>query len=172
LLRDYACNMPDAHTDIQTQDPEWDAVRIAIASQQGASRSSILAMAEQALRREPYYYSIHYAAADALSPKWGGTEEMVKQYVAMAVERSRAKEGTQAYERIYFYILRFAPDANPLHVLNATGAEWPPLQQSIVDVLKAYPDPYNFNAALSFYCFGDAATFYKSLGKRWQPSDL
>jgi hypothetical protein len=160
----------DAHTDIQTQDPEWDAVRIAIASQQGASRSSILAMAEQALRREPYYYSIHYAAADALSPKWGGTEEMVKQYVAMAVERSRAKEGTQAYERIYFYILRFAPDANPLHVLNATGAEWPPLQQSIVDVLKAYPDPYNFNAALSFYCFGDAATFYKSLGKRWQPS--
>ncbi len=160
----------DAHADIKTQDPEWDAVRIVIASQQGAQRETIMAMADQALQREPYYYAIHYAAASALSPKWGGSEELVKQYVSMAVDRSRAKEGTQAYERIYFSILRYAPDANPTHVLNATGAKWPPLQQSIVEVLKAYPDPYNFNAALAFYCFGDAANLYKSLGKRWQPS--
>jgi hypothetical protein len=144
-------------------------LRIAIASQQGAKTTAILAMADQALSREPYYYSIHYSMVDAMSPKWGGTEDLIKQYVAMAVDRSRAKEGTQAYERIYFYLLRNAADANPTHVLNATGADWPPLQQSIVDVLEAYPDPYNLNAALAFYCFGGAANLYKSVGKRWQP---
>ena len=117
---DRARNVLDAHPNVALQDPEWDTLRISIARQQGAETQEILAMAERALRRWPYFYAIHHAAVNALHPRSGGSRKDVQTYTKLALEHSRPLEGTQAYARIYYYIARSAA-RDALDELNRSG---------------------------------------------------
>jgi hypothetical protein len=161
-LLEQARSILDEHQDVAMRDPEWDAVRIDIANEQGAKGEEILALAGAALEREPYYYPIHYSASRALLPRWGGSEELVRRYVEMAVDRSRAKEGTQAYARIYFNLARSASD--PLDELNGSGAKWPAMRQSLEEIRRAWPDPYNLQIERALTCYAGDAEAYRALG--------
>ncbi len=164
---EQARSILDAHQDVATRDPEWDAVRIDIANEQGVKGEDILQLATAALEREPYYYPIHYSAARALLPRWGGSEELVKRYVQLAVDHSRDKEGNQAYARIYFDLARSA--SNPLDELNETGAKWPAMHQSLEEIRRAWPDPYNLQIERALTCYGGDAEAYRALGPRSGP---
>jgi len=153
----------DDHANVAARDPEWDAERISVALEQGAGSNAILAMADAALGREAYYYPIHYEATRALSERWGGSEEWIKRYVQLALERSREKEGTQAYARIYFDIARKSGDW--IDQLNRSGAKWPAMKQSLAEILKAHPDPFNLDMARALSCGLDRET-YRSYGRR------
>ena len=67
-------------------------------------------MAGEALEREGYYYPLHEAVTNKLMPRWGGSRQAVEQYVQMALAHSANQEGTQAYARIYYYIVRSNTD--------------------------------------------------------------
>jgi hypothetical protein len=154
----------DAHSGVASIDPEWDTLRIAIAREQGADSSTILDMANRALERQAYYYPIHFATVNALLPQWGGSEELIQEYVQTAVRRSSAKEGTQAYAQIYFNV---ADKANaPLDELNLTGAKWPEMKQSLDELMRAYPDPFNIEMARQMDCFASDKSAYLALGHR------
>ena len=154
----------DAHSDVASVDPEWDTLRIAIAREQGADSSTILDMANRALARQAYYYPIHFATVNALLPQWGGSEELIQEYVQTAVRHSSAKEGTQAYAQIYFNV---ADKANaPLDELNLTGAKWPEMKQSLDELVRAYPDPFNIEMAREMDCFASDKSAYLALGHR------
>jgi hypothetical protein len=163
-LIEQAREIMDAHQSVALEDSEWYALRIDIAKQQGARGAEILNRASQGLARNPYYYPIHYSAVEALLPKWGGSEELIKQYTRLAVNRSREKEGTQAYARVYVYLTRNAAD--PEEALNLYGADEPPMKQSLDEVLHAYPDNFNRNSARGIYCFGGFKNDYLALGRR------
>jgi hypothetical protein len=154
----------DRHFAVGDIDPEWHVMRIAVATSQGVGPSEVYSRAETALRRWPYYYGIHFAAVNGLSPEWGGSEEWIRKYVALAVERSRAKEATQAYFRIYGDVARRA--ATPVDALNRAGAKGPAMWQSIQDTLAAYPDPYNRELARGILCLGGYFAQYRQLGRR------
>jgi hypothetical protein len=62
--------------------------------------------AREALDHESTYQPLDYVAANALLPKWGGSREEVQQFVTLAVAKSSAAEGSQAYARIMFNIAR------------------------------------------------------------------
>ncbi len=83
----------DTHSGVASVDPEWDTLRIAIAREQGADSSTILDMANRALARQAYYYPIHFATVNALLPQWGGSEELIQEYVQTAVRRSFQPNG-------------------------------------------------------------------------------
>jgi hypothetical protein len=154
----------DTHSGVASVDPEWDTLRIAIAREQGADSSVILDMANRALARQAYYYPIHFATVNALLPQWGGSEELIQEYVQTAVRRSSAKEGTQAYAQIYFNV---ADKANaPLDELNLTGAKWPEMKQSLDELMRAYPDPFNIEMAREMDCFASDKSAYLALGHR------
>jgi len=121
----------DDHPEVKSQDPQWDALRIAIAREQGADTRQILQMAEQALEREGYYYALHNAVTNALLPRWGGSREAVEQYVQMALAYSANREGTQAYARIYYYIARSNTDGEPALEMADMGMQWTLMQQSL-----------------------------------------
>lgn len=154
----------DDHANVAATNPEWDALRIEVAGEQGADSDELLQRAGAALEREPYYYRIHYAAARALLPRWGGSEELVKQYVQMALDHTRAKEGNQVYARIYFYLATHAP--NPLDELNGTGAKWPAMHDSLEEIRRAWPDPYNLEIERGLTCYSGDAAAYRALGPR------
>ncbi len=77
-LLEEACRVLDAHADVKSQDPEWDALRITIAREQGADTSQILHMAGEALDRESYYYPLHNAVTRALLPRWGAARRQLR----------------------------------------------------------------------------------------------
>jgi hypothetical protein len=163
-LLERARNVLDQHAAVARQDPDWDALRISIARQQGASSQSILDMASRALDRNPYYYPIHYAAVIALLPEWGGSSELVGQYAHMAVEHSKEREGTQAYARIYYYLAR-KTTGNPLDDLNLLGAKWPQMQQSLNELLQAYPSRFNQDVQRAITCLSGDAPAARALGR-------
>jgi hypothetical protein len=164
-LLEEARRVLDAHSEVKNQDPEWDALRIAIAREQGADTNQVLRMAREALEREGYYYPLHEAVTNKLMPRWGGSEEAVKQYVQMALGHSLLREGTQAYARIYYYIARSNTDGDPGSEMEEMGALWPPMQQSLAELTQAYPTDFNRDIARSMSCMAGRNQATRNLGR-------
>ena len=163
-LIQQARSVLDQHPNVAQQDPEWDTLSISIAGEQGADSEEILAMAERALTRWPCFYAIHNAATRALLPRWGGSRQAIQAYVKLALERSRSREGTQAYARIYYYVARTA-SGDVLDELNPLGAKWPPLQQSLAEILQKYPSSFNQDIARYMAFFAGDAAAYRGYGR-------
>jgi len=154
----------DEHPDVKTEDPQWDALRIAIAREQGADTRQILQMAEEALGRESYYYPLHNAVTNALLPRWGGSRQAVEQYAQMALAYSANREGTQAYARIYYYIAR-STDDDPGLAVGEMGLKWSLMEQSLAELMQAYPSAFNRDIARSFTCFTRRSASIRALGR-------
>ena len=163
-LLQQAQEVLDQHPNVAQQDPEWDTLRISIAREEDADSNEILAMSERALTRWPCFYAIHYSATRALLPRWGGSRQAIQAYIKLALEHSRSREGTQAYARIYYYIARSA-NGDVMDDLNSLGAHWPPLQQSLAEILQKYPSRFNQDIARYMAYFAGDATAYRAYGR-------
>lgn len=155
----------DEHPEVKSQDPEWDGLRIAIAREQGADTSQVLRMAGEALEREGYYYPLHEAVTNKLMPRWGGSRQAIEQYVQMALAHSANEEGTQAYVRIYYYIARSNTDGVPGVEMSEMGVKWPLMQQSLAELMQAYPSAFNRDVQRAFTCFTGRAAEMRALGR-------
>jgi hypothetical protein len=164
-LLEQARRILDEHPEVRNQDPEWDALRIAIAREQGADTSQILRLAEEALERESYYYPLHEAVTNKLMPRWGGSRQAVQQYAQMAVAHSATREGTQAYARIYYYIVRSNTDGVPGVEMSELGVKWPLMQQSLAELTQAYPTAFNRDVQRAITCFTGRAGEMRALGR-------
>ena len=164
-LLEEARRVLDEHPEVKSLDPEWDALRIAIAREQGADTSQVLRMAGEALEREGYYYPLHEAVTNKLMPRWGGSRQAVEQYVQMALAHSANQEGTQAYERIYYYIVRSNTDGVPGVEMSEMGVKWPLMQQSLAELMHAYPSVFNRDVQRAITCFTGRAAEMRALGR-------
>lgn len=164
-LIEQARRVLDEHPEVKSQDPEWDALRIAIAREQGAGTDRILQMAGEALDREAYYYPLHESVTNKLMPRWGGSAEAVEQYVRMALGHSLPREGTQAYARIYYYIARSNTDGDPGADQIEMGVLWPPMEQSLAELMQAYPTDFNRDIARSMSCIAGRNQATRKLGR-------
>ena len=164
-LLEQARRILDGHSDVKSQDPEWDALRIAIAREQGADTDRILRMAWEALEREPYYYPLHEAVTNKLMPRWGGSRQAVEQYAQMAVEHSASQEGTQAYARIYYYIVRSNTDGDPGVEMSEMGVRWVQMRPSLAEVTRAYPTDFNRDVERAISCFAGRPAEMRALGR-------
>jgi hypothetical protein len=163
-LLERARRVLDEHPDANRQDPEWDALRIAIAREQGSGTDQILRMGWEALEREGYYYPLHEAVTNKLMPQWGGSRQAVEQYAQMALAHSANQEGTQAYARIYYYIARSA-HGDPGLAIGEMGLKWSLMEQSLAEVMQAYPSAFNRDIARSFTCFTRRSASIRALGR-------
>ena len=151
----------DQHRDVGSSDPEWYSLRLQVMNGQGVDKATILALAREALDREPTYQPIDYVAANALLPKWGGSAQQLQQFVALAIAKSSAAEGTQAYARIMFNIARADPE--PIAALAQVGVQWPVFKASLREIAVAYPDPWNLNAERAMACLVGTQTDYNAV---------
>jgi hypothetical protein len=160
----------DAHRAVGAKDPEWYSIRIEIMNGSGVDKPAIMALADEALSVEPTYQPIHYVASHAFLPKWGGTAQLLQQYVALALAKSSAEEGTQAYARIMFNISRWDPQ--PVAALTGVGADWPRLKASLEEIAKAYPDPWNLNAERAMACLLGNEHDFDEISQRVGPDSI
>ena len=145
-------------------DPEWYAIHLWAMNLRDATGQQIMAFTREALERYPQYDPIHYRAARALLPKWHGSKALMQQYLALALERTRASEGTQIYGRVLFNLARNSN--RPLEELTEVGAQWAPFKASYEEILRAYPDPYNLGALRAMACLAGKKDDYKSITQR------
>jgi hypothetical protein len=154
----------DQYRETGSEDPEWFSLRIQVMNGLNADKAAILALAREALDHEPTYQPLDYVASNALLPKWGGSAELLRQFVALAVAKSAAVEGTQAYGRIMFNIARADPE--PIATLVQVGVQWPELRSSLREISVAYPDPWNVNTERAMACLvGTAADYNAALAR-------
>jgi hypothetical protein len=154
----------DSHREVGSADPEWYAIRVWAMNLRDAPGQEILAFTREALERYPQYYPIHYRAARALLPKWHGSKALMQQYLALALVRTRASEGTQIYGRVMFNLARNSNQ--PLEELTEIGTQWAPFKASYEEILRAYPDPYNLGALRAMACLAGKKDDYKSITQR------
>jgi len=158
----------DQHREVGSRDPEWYSLRIQVMNGLNTDKATILALAREALDRESTYQPIDYVAANALLPKWGGSLEEVQQFVALAVAKSSAVEGNQAYARIMFNIARADPE--PVAALAQVGVQWPVLKASLEEISLAYPDPWNLNTERAMACLVGTHADYDAVLARVSPN--
>ncbi|MDB5977090.1 MAG: hypothetical protein JWR07_3850 [Nevskia sp.] len=159
-LVESARQVLDANKKIGSVDPEWYALRISVANWQGVNRNEILKLSTWAAQQAPYYDPIHYAAVYAMLPKWGGSTDLVKQYVATATALTAPKQGTQIYGRIYLYVARRA-GSEIAQEFSAAGERWPDLSASMVEIIAAHPDAWNVNSYRILACSVGTKDDYK-----------
>jgi hypothetical protein len=150
----------DQYREVGSGDPEWYSLQIQVMNGLSAHKAAILALAGEALDHEPTYQPLGYVASNALLPKWGGSAELLRQFVALALAKSSAAEGTQAYGRIMFNIARADPE--PIATLAQVGVRWPDLKSSLREISVAYPDPWNVNIERAMACLVGTAADYDS----------
>ncbi len=161
---DACTQVLESHREIGSADPEWYAIRVWAMNLRDAPKEQILAFTRTALQRHPEYYPIHYRTARALLPKWGGSGALMQQYLAVALERTRAAEGTQIYGRVLFNLAR---DSNrPSEELAEIDAKWELFKASYEEILHAYPDPYNLGALRAMACLAGQKEDYKTITQR------
>jgi hypothetical protein len=157
----------DQHREIGSGDPEWYSLRIQVMNGQNVDKTTILSLAREALDHEPTYQPIDYVAANAFLPKWGGSVAQLQQFVALAVAKSSAVQGTQAYARIMFNIARADPE--PVAALAQAGVQWPVLRASLREIAAAYPDLWNLNAERAMACLIGTQADYNAVLPRDSP---
>jgi hypothetical protein len=154
----------DEHRDVGVRDPDWYSQRLHVMNGQGDDRREVLALAKEALAHEPTYQGTYFVAANALLPKWGGSRELVQEYVSAVLERTKAQEGTQAYARIMAQLAR--SDRDPIGVLRLVGADWSKLKVGLAEISRMYPDPWNLNEERAFACLYGTKTDYEESAAR------
>jgi hypothetical protein len=154
----------DRDRELGSADPEWYAIYVWALNLRDAPGEQILAFTREALQRYPQYDPIHYRAARALLPKWHGSKALMQQYLALALERTRASEGTQIYGRVIFNLARNSN--RPFEEFSEIGAQWQPFKASYEEILRAYPDPYNLGALRAMACLAGQKDDYKSITQR------
>lgn len=157
----------DAHREVGKRDPDWYAQRILVMNGQGDDKTSILALAMEALDGEPTYQPTYYVTSTALLPKWGGSARLLQQYLAAVLARTQEKEGRQAYGRIAFNIARY--DAEPIASLGQVGIRWPAVKESLEEITAAYPDDWNRNAERAMACLIGTEEDFDSSSSRAGP---
>lgn len=157
----------DLHREVGSRDPEWYSLRIQVMNGLNTDKATILALAREALDHESTYQPLDYVAANALLPKWDGSREELQQFVALAVAKSSAVEGSQAYARIMFNIARADPE--PVRALTQVGVQWPVLKTSLEEISVAYPDPWNLNTERAMTCLMGTRAEYDAVAPRVSP---
>jgi hypothetical protein len=157
----------DQHREVGSRDPEWYSLRIQVMNGLNTDKAAILALAREALDHESTYQPIDYVVTNALLPKWGGSREEVQQFVRLAVAKSSAVEGGQAYARIMFNIARAEP--KPVTALSHVGVQWPVLKTSLEEISAAYPDPWNLNTERAMACLMGTRADYDAVAPRVSP---
>ncbi|MGZ5027189.1 MAG: DUF4034 domain-containing protein [Methylobacter sp.] len=141
--------------------PEWYAVRLAVANVLNAPKRQLVKLSEEATQRHPYYYSIYSAVVHALTPSWGGDWRSINAFIKASAMKTKEHEGAALYTRLYMMASACGTCDQAFNLFRDTKVSWPEMKKGFDDLLNHYPNSlWNLNKYASFACqAGDKATF-------------
>jgi tetratricopeptide (TPR) repeat protein len=149
--------------------PLWHQLLLAIALDQRAPKRSADYIFNQAVQLFPSHYDFYELALTRMTPKWGGSWEVVERFISHWSEHLAASEGKSLYARLYVSLsMRDYPP-------RETRLDWNRMHASFRELVARYPDPAYRNNFASYACvYRDRAAFgeaIKLVGAQISPHD-
>lgn len=138
------------HKEIGSKDPHWYRSVADALSQIGVDKQVIIDIADEGLSHFPNYDEIYFVVADRLSPKWGGSSELVENFAREAVERTKGHRGYALYARIYWAV---GYQGKGWYLFQYPTTNWKNMVTGMDDVLAKYPSQWNINNFAFFACY-------------------
>lgn len=140
--------------------PIYYHLLLAIAQDSNRPFETRLAIFQAGVSRWPEYYGLYENMLKRFVPKWGGSWAIVDQSIRTWASQRVTDEGASLYSRLYARVLLDGAK------VEETMIQWPTMKASLEDLVKRYPDSYNWSLAASSAClFGDRALFQLSMEK-------
>jgi hypothetical protein len=144
-----------------SDNPLWYYQYVRTAAGLGWDKRQLLELFSEAVNKEPAFYQTYFATIGSMSPKWGGSYELMDKVATSSAEFTRETEGDIVYARVYWSIDDYlSPQDN---YFEDTLVDWGRMKQGFEQLLAAYPDSkWNLGNFASFACrAGDKETYLR-----------
>lgn len=139
---------------------------LAISQDAGQPNEARVALFREGIARWPQYYGLYENMLKRLVPKWGGSWGIVDQFIRTWSSQLSKEEGSSMYSRLYARVL--LDGAN----VEETMIQWPIMKASLEDLVKRYPDSYNWSLAASSACLFRDVVFLKYSMQHLPPNQV
>jgi len=146
--------------------PIWQNLLLAVVLDAPERQTNPRTVFEEGVARWPEYYDFYEVALSRLVPKWGGSWDVVDEFIAYWGVRLKATEGDSLYARLYTGVI--AGGAN----LQETKIVWPRMRSSLEDLVSRYPDVAHRNLAASYACAYQDAAYFKAALQRLRADEI
>jgi hypothetical protein len=142
---------------LSSHNPDWYRQMMAIYQSQSLERREFDALVDEALKRYPDYYPTFQLAVDGLVPKWGGSDEEVREFINRVSNAVPKRIGDELYAQMYLSVE--CCDYRGLDIFSRAGAEWPRLRSGLDSIRSQFPGEVIINAEAELACrAGDLKT--------------
>jgi len=126
--------------EVVARDPAGPALMTKILSMSSIADAEFLDWIATASEFTPAYPPLYFNAMHVYYPNWRSSPDVIEAIAKGAVQVSRADEGRALYARIYLHA--WFEYGNELYGATRVNKEY--LRDAVFDLLKRYPDRYNF----------------------------
>jgi hypothetical protein len=139
----------NGNTMIGQKCPHWYSIMQDVATGEGWLEDDFEKLYEQAVKKEPTYYSYYFSKANFYQSRWYGSKDKLMKFVGEAVKKTFNKEGNTLYARIYWSAEReFGQE-----MFLPGNVDWKKMKSGFDYINKHYPKSmWNQNAYAHFAC--------------------
>lgn len=141
------------------RDAVWYTAMLQLAQYQSVDLQAYARFVDEATTKWPNFYELYFVAAGRMQPRWGGSTEAFEWLANMAAEKTRATDGMALYARVYWGI---AQSEGMHNLFDATRVDWKKMKAGFDDIVKRYPESWNYNHYAWFACLARDAAATKS----------
>ena len=141
-----ANDLLDDAKDTVSQDPEFYAVKARVLLGLNTDRDEYMALLNEGLDREPYYFPIYYEGYSYFMPQWHGSWNELSAFAHSAVSRTSKRLGSEAYVRFYWHLTK----CNCQTAYDTKN--WPKMKDGMAEMYARYPTNWNASAFTMLSC--------------------
>ncbi|WP_457282173.1 DUF4034 domain-containing protein [Polaromonas sp. P5_D5] len=139
--------------------PLWHSVAFDVALDSRSNKKKIAPVFKAAVTQWPRQFDFYSTAASRLTPKWGGSWEVVEAFIDHWSKQQQATEGLSMYARLYIDLREYALPSD-------TKMSWQRMRASLEDLVARYPDPQFKNFYAAYTCFArDKPAYAKAISQ-------
>lgn len=138
--------------------PLWHYMLLEVVLDSPKLENSFEKVFGNAIKRWPRAFAFYDLVLYRMTPKWGGSWEVIDAFIQDRSRIMESSEGLSMYARLYLLL----PEQDL--VLGATKMDWRKMKPSFADLVTRYPDRIYKNRYASFACLArDKAAFAQAM---------
>lgn len=138
--------------------PLWHYMLLEVMLDSPKRENSFDSVFGNAIKRWPRAFAFYDLVLDRMTPRWGGSWEVIDAFIQEQSRKMESSEGRSMYARLYLLL----PEQDL--VSGATRMDWGKMKPSFADLVTRYPDRIYKNRYASFACLArDKAAFAQAM---------
>ncbi len=143
--------------------PIWYGSYVEIAKFSSVDQKDYMAIIEESIKTHPEFLAIVVYGVDYMLPRWGGSDEDVRNYIKRVTSLVRSEDAAIVYARLYRRLLRHG-FYDSEGITKLAGANLARLKHDSQEIVRKFPDPYNEDAEAAMLCgIGDKEGLRRTL---------